>query len=240
MTKGYTIIPSDKIYSWLNAIGLIMAALPQACWCIIYDRLEEVLSMPQLINWPYRCTPFEMFNFKIVKEAMLERTYVVVLSLAHSIFHHFGAGQIATVTDFVKERLMPLIRTEYQMIYICHILGPFLIRFENERQNLKTDVTQILYDVLEQVNNNIGTASLQYMDPICDLLYHIKYMFIGDSMKADLEAVIRRLRPSLQMRLRFITHLNIEEIAIETSETVNVSSNKANKSQQNSQSSTNQ
>lgn len=31
-------------------------------------------------------------------------------------------------------------------------------------------------------------------------------------MKAEVEGIIRKLRPALQMRLRFITHLNINEI----------------------------
>lgn len=37
-------------------------------------------------------------------------------------------------------------------------------------------------------------------------------MFVGDRLKSELEMIIRRFRPALQMRLRFITHLNIEEI----------------------------
>lgn len=47
------------------------------------------------------------------------------------------------------------------------------------------------------------------MDNIVDLFYHIKYMFTGDSVKADVDHVIRNLRPDLQLRLRFITHLNV-------------------------------
>jgi len=42
--------------------------------------------------------------------------------------------------------------------------------------------------------------------------YHIKYMFVGDMMKNEVECIIRRLRPALQMRLRFIAHINIDEI----------------------------
>lgn len=37
-------------------------------------------------------------------------------------------------------------------------------------------------------------------------------MFVGDTMKNEVENVIRKLRPALQMRLRFITHLNVEQI----------------------------
>lgn len=38
-------------------------------------------------------------------------------------------------------------------------------------------------------------------------------MFVGDLMKPEVEGIIRKLRPALQMRLRFIAHLNIEKIS---------------------------
>jgi hypothetical protein len=46
------------------------------------------------------------------------------------------------------------------------------------------------------------------IDPICDLLYHIKYMFTGDQVKTEVEQVIRNLKPPLRLRLRFISHLS--------------------------------
>lgn len=39
-------------------------------------------------------------------------------------------------------------------------------------------------------------------------------MFIGDSIKNDIERSIRNLRPAIQRKLRFITHLNIEEMQV--------------------------
>ena len=36
-------------------------------------------------------------------------------------------------------------------------------------------------------------------------------MFAGDSVKSDVEKVIRNLRPALQLRLRFISHHGKEE-----------------------------
>lgn len=41
--------------------------------------------------------------------------------------------------------------------------------------------------------------------------YHIKYMFVGDGVKSDAEKIICKLRPALKLRLRFMSHLNIEE-----------------------------
>ena len=70
------------------------------------------------------------------------------------------------------------------------------------------DVTVELYEILGIIDQKCD--KLRYMDSICDLLYHCKYMFTGDSVKNEVETIIRNLRPQLQLRLRFITHLNIE------------------------------
>lgn len=37
-------------------------------------------------------------------------------------------------------------------------------------------------------------------------------MFVGDMLKGETETIIRKLRPELQMRLRFISHLSVGEI----------------------------
>ena len=42
------------------------------------------------------------------------------------------------------------------------------------------------------------------MESICDLLYHVKYQFTGDSIRQDVERIEKELSPALQLRLRFI------------------------------------
>ena len=37
------------------------------------------------------------------------------------------------------------------------------------------------YEMLQAVDQH--SQHLSYMDPICDFLYHIKYMYTGDSVK---------------------------------------------------------
>ena len=51
---------------------------------------------------------------------------------------------------------------------------------------------------------------MKYMDAVCDLLYHIKYQFTGDSVKADVERIVRQLRNPLQIRLRFIAQVQLK------------------------------
>lgn len=45
-------------------------------------------------------------------------------------------------------------------------------RFSVERAKCVFDLTVELYELLEQVDKN--SADIRMIDPICDLLYHIK------------------------------------------------------------------
>ena len=65
------------------------------------------------------------------------------------------------------------------------------------------ELTVQLYEILLRVDRSV--EQLQHQDAVCDLLYHIKYQFTGDSVKADAERVVRQLRSSLQLRLRSVS-----------------------------------
>ncbi|KAL7298235.1 mediator of RNA polymerase II transcription subunit 23 [Trichogramma pretiosum] len=209
--KGYTIIPSDEIHMWINCIGIIMTALPECYWSTLHDRLIETITSPGLTKWQYdNLSPFQLFNFNLTHNSFLENKYSYMLALAHSVWHHAGVGQIYTMTQFMKEKLQPLVNNEEQLIFACHLIGPTLTRLNCERPKSLTDLTLILYGMLEQVNRS--QSHLVQMDPVCDLFYHIKYMFVGDSLKNELDNIIRKLRPALQLRLRFINYTNVDEI----------------------------
>ena len=47
-------------------------------------------------------------------------------------------------------------------------------------------------------------TQIKNIDAICDILYHVKYQFTGDTVKLDAEKVVMGLRPELQLRLKFI------------------------------------
>ena len=48
------------------------------------------------------------------------------------------------------------------------------------------ELTVQLYEILLRVDRSVD--QLQHQDAVCDLLYHIKYQFTGDSVKADAAA----------------------------------------------------
>lgn len=52
------------------------------------------------------------------------------------------------------------------------------------------------YEMLQAVDQQC--QHLSYMDPICDFLYHIKYMYTGDSVKEQVSLVIKWSRTSVK------------------------------------------
>lgn len=127
VAKGYVMIPSADIHQWINAIGLILSALPISYWSVLHERLLTTLS--ELDTWVYDVSPFRMFNFRETHLGFLHNRFSYMLALAHSVWHHAGPGQIASVPRWVRECLPPVVRTEEQFLFVCHLVGPFLQRY---------------------------------------------------------------------------------------------------------------
>ena len=127
------------------------------------------------------------------------------------MFHHSGFPQIQSLPDLVRERLFPVVKTEEQLLYVMHIAGtglqynwsfwqfvfelnfvsgPFLQRLHSERfMRPVFDLTVQFYRMLQKVDRESG--HLRHVDAICDILYHVKYQFTGDSVRQDAERVVR-------------------------------------------------
>ena len=127
-----------------------------------------------------------------------------LLAVAHSVYHHAGFLQIQQLPDLVRDKFLPIVRTEEQLLFVYHLVGPFLQRLNSERYTRPLiELTVQLYRMLGKVDKEV--SHLKFMDPICDILYHVKYQFTGDSVRTDAEKIVRDLRPALQLRLRFIS-----------------------------------
>ena len=84
--------------------------------------------------------------------------------------------QLVCFCRLVKEKLTKVVSAEEQLMFLLHLIGPFLHRFNTDRPKFVFDLTLELYTCLEQVDKNVPV--LKYMDPISDLLYPLKYMII--------------------------------------------------------------
>lgn len=71
---------------------------------------------------------------------------------------------------YLKEKLKPCVKTEHQLVFLCHVVGPFLQRIEQEKPNAVAGIAIMVYELLEIVDKHHGPSQLEYMDPICDFL----------------------------------------------------------------------
>ncbi|KAL3868089.1 hypothetical protein ACJMK2_040926 [Sinanodonta woodiana] len=199
-------LPRDKLMNWMNAVGLIITALPENYWIVLNDRILDMLCSPLFTAGK---TEFHFINFKTCQSVFGEQQANYLLALIHAIWHHAGIGQLSMLPHFIRDKVKLILKTENQFLYLCHLIGPFLQRFHSERTRCLLDMTVELYEILANIDRSC--IFLHCMDPIVDFLYHIKYMFVGDGVKNEVEKVIRNLRPALQLRLRFISHITVEE-----------------------------
>ena len=202
------LIPRVELPDWINAIGLLIANLPEAFWEGLYQRLAATMSSPHLAQWTHSSNPFQVFCFQETSSASengqdTNNILSYLLSLAHSVFHHSGFLQIQTLPDLVRDKFLPIMKTEEQLLFVFHLAGPFLQRLHSERYMRPLfDLTVMFYKMLQKVDKEC--KHLKHIDPICDILYHVKYQFTGDSVKQDAERIVRELSSPLQLRLRFI------------------------------------
>lgn len=53
----------------------------------------------------------------------------------------------------MRERIRPILATEEQLVVVCHLVGPFLQRFNSELARKVFDVTIELYEAVAKVGD---------------------------------------------------------------------------------------
>ncbi|CAG01794.1 unnamed protein product [Tetraodon nigroviridis] len=192
--KSQPLVPRENITAWMNAIGLVITALPEPYWIVLHDRIVSVISSPALTSeTEWAGYPFALLDFTACHQSYSEMNCSYVLALAHAVWHHSSIGQLSLIPNagnisfhcppgrFLSETLKPIVQTEFQLLYVYHLVGPFLQRFQQERTRCMLEIGVAFYEMLQAVDQHC--QHLSFMDPICDFLYHIKYMYTGDSVK---------------------------------------------------------
>lgn len=165
--------PRQEIELWINAIALILTSLPDSYSNIINERIIEFLKNPQALSDK---NLFFLADFKSSHLFLYESEISYLVALSHAYWSHGSIGQICTLSNFLKERIKPIIQTEEQFLFVCYLVGPFLHRFLNERTRCVMDISTELYGMLEIIDKKC--KNLKHIDKIADLLYHIKCKYL--------------------------------------------------------------
>lgn len=98
----------------------------------------------------------------------LEKCQAQVLLSFVAFFRYIfrvGFAQIQTLPDLIRERLLPLVKTEEQLLYVFHLAGPFLQRLHTERlMRPLFDLTVQFYRMLQRVDRECaGKGGLKHL-----------------------------------------------------------------------------
>ena len=213
--KGLRDIPMDELGEWINAVAVVLTWMPESYWITIHNKIIQLLQSPELTHPEgSKLDVFTMMKLDELQPSLRHTHPALTIAIIHAFWHHSSHAQLGRIPILMKEQIRPLLVTESQLICVFQLVGPFLYRFSVDIARKVFDVTLELYHALAKVDSCF--TDFKHQDAICDVLYHIKYMFTGDSIKTDLEGIIRGLRPDLQRRLRFVSHLNVTTIQVRT------------------------
>lgn len=195
--------PLHQPYATINTVALILTALPASFQHVFYDHIVSVLdSEPLTQGDPSVC--FESLENECF--LLAENQLLTNLALGHAYLQHCNTSSLAALPDFVRDQLAPKLATEAQLIFVLRLVVPILQRFYDAKERSKQiqDLAVDVYKMTVKVNEQVGV--LKYEDSICDLLYHMKYMYVGDFVKNEAEQAIQRLSPSMREKLKYISH----------------------------------
>uniref|UniRef100_A0A915BTY7 Mediator of RNA polymerase II transcription subunit 23 n=3 Tax=Parascaris univalens TaxID=6257 RepID=A0A915BTY7_PARUN len=195
--------PLHQPYATINTVALILTALPSSFQHVFYDHIVSVLDSEALTQGdPSIC--FESLESECF--LLTENQLLTNLALGHAYLQHCNTSSLAALPEFVRDQLAPKLVTEAQLIFVLRLVVPILQRFYDAKERSKQiqDLAVDVYKMTVKVNERVGV--LKYEDAICDLLYHMKYMYVGDFVKNEAEQAIQRLSPSMRVKLKYISH----------------------------------
>ncbi|KRX58330.1 Serine--tRNA ligase, cytoplasmic [Trichinella sp. T9] len=209
VTHWHSLVDKNTLMYWVNAIGLIFSALPISYMEPFYQTILTTLCSDNMNS--INTDVSNKLDFEKRSKLMEDCYPARILALCHAVWLHSTSGYLQLLPQALRSTWIPHVRSEGQFLYVCHLVAPFLQRFYQERTKFTMDITTDLYQMLYNVDCEVG--NWKYEDLICDFFYHVKYMYVGDSVRQDTDRIIPMLRPSLQQKLRYISFAQGEQSA---------------------------
>ena len=128
--QGHSHIPPDQLADWINALGLLVSNLPESYWAGLHTKIEEALLSPDLAAFSRGCEPGQLLDFTEIHNIQTSTGLAYILAVAHAVWHHSGFNQLCGILDLVRDKLVKLVETEEQMLFVFHLVS---LRAEERR-----------------------------------------------------------------------------------------------------------
>ncbi|PAV57811.1 hypothetical protein WR25_20143 [Diploscapter pachys] len=195
-------------YSVLNAMALILTALPAIYGKVLQEEFLAAIDSEQLEDLRFEDIVLDNFEENMLLN-MPNRAMIISVML-QAFWQHSHMVSISKYAGEYVTEIFKKVTTENGLWYVLRLAMPLLQRCQDTRDRHKQIFD--IFNVARQLMNKLAELSeagveFVHQNEICDLLYHLKYTFIGDFLRRDAEASFSRLNPKMRERLKFFTSL---------------------------------
>ncbi|KAK5973909.1 hypothetical protein GCK32_001823 [Trichostrongylus colubriformis] len=192
-------------YLMLNAIALLLTALPEAYCRVLQNEFLAVIDSGVLADMTFEEIVFDEFEERQLLQ-MASRPLIVNV-VAQAYWYHSNLTSLSKLISTFAGEVCSRANTENDLWYALRLVVPLLQRCYDWREKVKHEeslkVVSVLYTKIGDITERYG--DILHGDELCDLLYYFKYMFVGDFLRKEAEAAFPRFPPRMRERLKFYT-----------------------------------
>ncbi|ETN77575.1 hypothetical protein NECAME_10956 [Necator americanus] len=189
----------------LNAIALLLTALPEAYCRVLQNEFLAVIDSGVLAEMTFEEIVFDEFEERQLLQ-MASRPLIVNV-VAQAYWYHSNLTSLSKLISTFAGEVCSRANTENDLWYALRLVVPLLQRCYDWREKVKHEeslkVVSILYTKIGDITERYG--DILHGDELCDLLYYFKYMFVGDFLRKEAEAAFPRFPARMRERLKFYT-----------------------------------
>ncbi|VDM60553.1 unnamed protein product [Angiostrongylus costaricensis] len=179
-------------YLMLNAIALLLTALPEAYCRMLQNEFLAVIDSGVLADMTFEEIVFDEFEERQLLQ-MASRPLIVNV-VAQAYWYHSNLSSLSKLISTFAGEACSRANTENDLWYALRLVVPLLQRCYDWREKVKHEeslkVVSILYTKIGDITERYG--DILHGDELCDLLYYFKYMFVGDFLRKEAEAAFPR------------------------------------------------
>ncbi|VDM17460.1 unnamed protein product [Hydatigera taeniaeformis] len=123
----------------------------------------------------------------------------------HAIWSHANMNDNPTLLRIFDEFVLKYVNNEAKLLMAFSMITPPMKALSNDKSTI-VDLTVSLYKAVQQVDEALAAKGipLYHVNTIADLLYHIKYTYVGKAVQDEVQGLLSRMRPHLQNCLKFV------------------------------------
>ncbi|CUT99567.1 Mediator of RNA polymerase II transcription [Echinococcus multilocularis] len=123
----------------------------------------------------------------------------------HAIWSHASLNDNPALLRIFEEFVLKYVNNEAKLLMAFSMITPPMKALSNDTSTI-VDLTVSLYKAVQQVDEALAAKGvpLYHVNTIADLLYHIKYTYVGKAVQDEVQGLLSKMRPHLQACLKFV------------------------------------